>query len=125
MNEFPTVPKPFSDLIDQVFEIEKKQAAINEPNSIGRNIKRIKEILENWTPNEGLIYQNPLGENYNETRLDLEAEIAGESTDDLIVTEVIKPIIRLRTNRATTIARKGIVIVESKNNNKNIKTTTL
>jgi len=63
----------------------------------------------------GLIYQNPLGEPYNETRTDLEASIAGSSADNLVITEVIKPIIRLRTNSgATTIVRKGVVVVESK-----------
>ena len=52
---------------------------------------------------------------YNETRTDLEASIAGNSAENLIVTEVIKPIIRLRTSSGTTtIVRKGIVVVESR-----------
>ena len=64
----------------------------------------------------GLIYQNPIGEKFNETRTDLEASIAGNSAENLVVTEVIKPIIRLRTNTGvTTIVRKGVVVVESKN----------
>jgi hypothetical protein len=114
MNEKITMPKTYIDLLDQVFEIEKKLESISEANSIGRNINRIKEYFENLTPDCGLLYQNPLGEKFNETRTDLEASIAGSSTDNLVITEVIKPIIRLRTNSgATTIVRKGLVIVES------------
>ncbi|MDR1984486.1 MAG: hypothetical protein LBQ28_06665 [Prevotellaceae bacterium] len=115
MNDRITVPKAYIDLLDQVFEIEKKLESINEPNSIGRNVNRIKEIFENLMSDSGFIFQNPLGEKFNETRTDLEASIAGNSADNLVVTEVIKPIIRLRTNSgATTIVRKGVVVVESK-----------
>jgi hypothetical protein len=117
MNERLTIPKACIDLLDQVFEIEKKLENINESNSICRNVNRIKEIFENLTQDHGLIYQNPLGEKFNETRTDLEASIAGSSSENLAVKEVIKPIIRLRTNSgATTIVRKGIVVVESNNN---------
>jgi hypothetical protein len=115
MNERITVPKAYIDLLDQVFEIEKKLESISEPNSIGRNVNRMKESFENLFADGGLIYQNPLGEKYNETRTDLDANIAGTSADNLVVKEVIKPIIRLRANSgATTIVRKGVVVVESK-----------
>jgi len=110
-----SIPKKYIEIIDQVFEIEKKLDGINEPNSIGRNINRIKEMFEYLTEDSGLIYQNPLGEPYNETRTDLEASIAGNSAENLVVTEVVKPIIRLRTSSgATTIVRKGVVVVKSK-----------
>jgi hypothetical protein len=115
MNEKITMPKVYIDLLDQIFEIEKKLESISESNSIGRNVNRMKEYFENLTPDCGLIYQSSIGELYNETRTDLEASIAGSSSDNLVVTEVIKPIIRLRTNGgATTIVRKGVVVVESK-----------
>jgi benzoyl-CoA reductase/2-hydroxyglutaryl-CoA dehydratase subunit BcrC/BadD/HgdB len=115
MNDTISFPKKYIEILDQVFEIEKKLESINESNSIGRNVNKIKEMYEYLTADGGLIYQNPLGEPYNETRTDLEASIAGKSTDKLVVTEVIKPIIRWRTSSgATTIARKGVVIVESK-----------
>jgi hypothetical protein len=115
MNDTLSIPKVYVDVLDQVFEIEKKLEGISEPNSIGRNVNRIKDCFENLTQDSGLIYQNPLGEKFNETRTDLEASIAGGSADNLVVTEVIKPIIRLRTNSgATTIVRKGVVVVESK-----------
>lgn len=115
MNERITIPKIYIDLLDQIFEIEKKTDNINEPNSIIRNINRMKEIITNLTKEGGLIYHNPIGESFNETRTDLEASIAGSSIDNLEIIEVIKPIIRYRTyNGTTTIVRKGIVVVESK-----------
>jgi hypothetical protein len=115
MNNSISIPKKFIEILDQIFEIEKKLDCISEPNSIGRNVNRLKECFEDLMSDGGLIYQNPIGEKFNETRTDLEASIAGNSSDNLIVTEVIKPIIRLRTNSGvTTIVRKGVVVVETK-----------
>ena len=115
MNLIASVPKHYIEILDQVFEIEKKLESIGQANSIGRNVNRIKEIFEYLEIETSLIYQNPLGEKFNETRTDLEASIAGNSVENLVVTEVIKPIIRLRTSSgATAIVRKGVVVVESK-----------
>jgi hypothetical protein len=109
-----------------VFEIEQKLEVIKEPNSIKkRNISRIKDIFENIhatpsEPNCGLSYHNPIGEKYDETRTDLEANIAGESTKDLVIKEVNKPIIRFRAPGIDRIVRKGVVVVGSKTNKKEI-----
>jgi hypothetical protein len=116
MNDTIPFLKKYIEILDQVFEIEKKLESISESNSIGRNVNRIKEMFEYLMTDSGLIYQNPLGEPYNETRTDLEASIAGNSVDNLVVIEVIKPIIRRRTsNGETTIVRKGVVVVKSRN----------
>jgi hypothetical protein len=114
MNEQIKVPKIYIDLLDQVFELEKKVESLMESNSISRNVSRIKEIFEHLEVDGGLIYHNPIGEPYNETRTDIEASIAGNSADNLIISEVIKPIIRYRKGGITLIARKGIVVAESK-----------
>ena len=120
MNEIHKIPKFYIDLIDQVFEVEKKLYSIEESNSINRNILRMKEIFENIfsTSSEtdvGLSYHNPIGESYSDTRTDLEASIAGSSIENLVVKEVVKPIIRYRKGSLTMIARKGVVVVEAKN----------
>lgn len=112
--------KPYFELLDQLFEIERKLENIEESNSISRNLNKMKDIFESGLSTSssadiGFIYHNPIGETYNETRLDLEASIAGNSTENLIVTEVIKPIIRYRHGAESRIARKGVVVVESKN----------
>lgn len=111
--------KPFFELIDQLFEVERKLGNIQEENSITRNLNKMKDTFENLFSNStgadiGFIYHNPIGEQYNETRLDLEASIAGSSTENLVITEVIKPIIRLKSGGSTYIARKGVVVVKSK-----------
>ena len=113
--------KPYFELLDQLFEIERKLENIEESNSISRNLNKMKDIFEtnlfsSSTSSEiGFTYHNPIGESYNETRLDLEASIAGNSTDNLVIKEVIKPIIRYKSGGSTLIARKGVVVVESKN----------
>ncbi len=113
--------KPYFELLDQLFEIERKLENIEESNSISRNLNKMKDIFEtnlfsSSTSSEiGFTYHNPIGESYNETRLDLEASIAGNSTENLVIKEVIKPIIRYKSGGSTLIARKGVVVVESKN----------
>ena len=121
MVEQVKVPQAYLDIINQIFEIEKKIAVLQENNSIQRNINKLKDILENdlsSTSGEaaGFVYHNPLGESYNETRTDCEASIAGISTDNLTITEVIKPIIRYKSGGLNKLVQKGIVIAESKNN---------
>ena len=111
-----TIPKYLKDLINQIFEIEKKASKI-DGHSIHRNINKIKDIFENeLSEAHRITYSNPLGEAYNETRTDCDASIAGESTEDLIITEVIKPIIQISKDGVSFIAQKGVVIVESKKN---------
>jgi hypothetical protein len=114
MNEQLKIPKFYFDILDQIFEIERKLEFLRESNSVNRNISRLKEIFEQLETDSGLVYHNPIGEPYNETRTDIEASIAGNSADNLFITEVIKPIIRYRKGGITLIARKGIVVAESK-----------
>ena len=117
----------FLDIINQIFEIERKVEKLEETNSIQRNVAKLKEIMESQVStlfaNEiGFIYENPIGQVYDETRTDCNASIAGENTEDLIIIEVIKPIIRLKQsdliqqNDITRIVQKGVVVVQSKNN---------
>ena len=119
MKEQVKIPKLYIDLLDQIFELERKAEAIQEANSMNRNINKMKEIFENIfstaTETEvGLSYYNPIGELYNDTRTDLEASIAGDSSENLVVIEVIKPIIRYRRGGSNLIARKGVVVVQTK-----------
>lgn len=119
MREKVKLPKAYIDILDQIFELERKVEALNEPNSLSRNVKKMKEVFECIFTSEtegesGLTYHNPIGEAYNETRTDIEASIAGNSTENLYVTEVIKPIIHYRIRGTALIVRKGVVVVESK-----------
>lgn len=117
------IEQKYLDFINQVFEIEKKVGSLKEDNSIMRNINKLKNILQDEYfategKSQGLTYNNPIGEDYNETRTDCEADIAGKSPENLKIVEVIKPIIYYHyvDNGTTfkTIVQKGIVVAESK-----------
>ena len=61
------------------------------------------------------IIENPINQKYKETRTDVEANISGDSTENLIIVDVIKPIIRIKQGKVSKIIQKGIVIVQDKN----------
>ena len=109
--------------MNQIFEIEKKTANIGEENSIQRNLNKIKGILEEefFRGNNliGLTYHNPIGENYSDTRTDCEATIAGNDINNLLIIEVIKPIVFCAYQEndlvMKSIVQQAVVIVKSKN----------
>lgn len=113
------IPKHYLFMLNQLFEMEQKVAKIQEQNSIQRNIERLKDFFETeaLTENQGLMFHNPLGESFNETRTDCEATISGTGHDNLKIIEVIKPIIYVKYSNTQMIAQKGIVIVQSENKN--------
>ena len=110
----------YLDLVNQIFEIEKKANNIKEENSIQRNINRINSLLENgFFKDDGLSYHNPLGEDYTDTRTDCEATIAGTEVENLEIIEVIRPIIfyayKEEEKIIKVIVQPAVVIVQSKN----------
>ena len=110
------IPKHLTFILNQLFEIENKVKNINELNSIQRNIDRMKDYFETdaLAEGQGLVYYNPLGESYNETRTDCEASISGSSHENLEIIEVLKPIIYFKYANTQTVIQKAVVIVESK-----------
>lgn len=114
------VPQAILDLVNQVFEIEKKARTIKEQNTIQRNINKLNGILADGLflqSQMGLSYHNPIGEPYKETRTDCEATLSGVSSENLVIIEVIKPIIyvTLTSNQTTAkvIVQPAIVIAQS------------
>lgn len=99
--------KQIVNIINQVFEIEKKLAA-NSTAGLQRNIERIKAELEEM----GYDYHNPLHEKWDETRTDCEASIAGTLRSKMVITEVIKPVVRQREEGGKKVVQKAIVVVE-------------
>ncbi len=97
-------------IINQVFEIEKKAADRPEMASLQRNIDRIKTALEEMD----LQYHNPAGEKYNETRTDCEANIVGELNNNMIITDVVKPLVFELVNGQPVIIQKAVVLVENR-----------
>jgi hypothetical protein len=107
------ISKSILTVMNQVYELERKLKKYNDPGDCSRNIDRMKDAFEEL----GLTYEDPMGQAFKETRTDLEASISGAATEDLVVAEVIKPIIRVRvcdgTREFSRVVQKGIVVVES------------
>lgn len=100
-------------ILNQLFEMEKKAQRLRDADALQRHVQRIKDKYAEM----GLVYDDPTGEYFDETRTDCEAHIAGESTEDLVITDVIKPIIRFRSGPITRLAQRAVVVVESKKSN--------
>lgn len=97
------------NLINQVFDLEKKIKQKNE-NSLLRNINRIRDIISE----SGYVITDPLGQEYNETRTDCEASIAGEGKGRPVITEVLKPAVYKKDTEVTKLIQQAVVIVEGK-----------
>jgi hypothetical protein len=106
------VPKWALGILNNLCDIEKKLDINGDGSNIKRNVDRIKDLLEE----ENIFYENPLGQKFTETRTDLDATITGEGVEDLIVVEVIKPIIRVGNKNYSVVVQRGIVIVQSRKN---------
>ncbi|KAA5534487.1 hypothetical protein F0919_07650 [Taibaiella lutea] len=97
-------------IINQVFEIKQKLEQDNLAGKFERNFNRLFSAFEE----EGYTCNNPLGERYTDSRSDCTANIVGRESKNMMITQVIKPIIYQKENGALTLIQKGIVIVESK-----------
>lgn len=99
--------KQIVNIINQVFEIEKKLSAQGAP-SLGRHVERIKQELNDM----GYDYHNPIHEKWDETRTDCEASIAGTLKKKMVITDVIKPVVHKADESGKKIIQKAIVVVE-------------
>ena len=108
------IPKSLLNALNQLCEIEHKVIKLGSPAGIERNIAKMKDAFAEL----GLVYENPMGQAFQETRSDLDATITGNGTDSLVVVEVIKPIVRLvvrdGSGEFSKIVQKGVVLVESR-----------
>jgi hypothetical protein len=104
-----SLPKFVLQTLNHLYEVERKLALHGDAAGVLRNIERIKDAFAD----EKLFYEDPMGQAFSETRADLEASIAGEGTENLRVTEVIKPIVRYGDAAYSRVVQKGIVVVRS------------
>jgi hypothetical protein len=111
------VSKNILVVLNQLYEIEEKLKKNGDPHNLQRNVNKMKDAF-NALEEFGLIYEDPMNQPFKETRTDLEATISGSGTDNLVVVEVIKPIIRAAMREGagefSIVVQKGIVVVESK-----------
>lgn len=127
-----SIPKSVLTTLNQLYELEQKLKKHGDPNNLQRNVTKMKDAFaeEGLAMGDlggvqyriGLVYEDPMGQSFKETRTDLDATISGSGTDNLVVVEVIKPIIRAvfrdGAGEFGRIVQKGIVIVESQKENK-------
>lgn len=107
-----SVPKPLLTALNQVYELEQRIAKQGDSCNLRRNIDRLKDAFEEL----GLVYEDPMGQRVNETRTDLEVSIAGIGTENLIVVEVIKPVIRAVDRGMpgfSKVVQRGIAVAKS------------
>lgn len=123
--QVPTITKSSLTILNQLYELEQKLKKHGDPANLSRNVNKMKDVLaEEGVPawdgggsqlHFGLTYEDPMGQPFKETRTDLEATISGSGTENLVVVEVIKPIIRaILGDGLFKVVQKGIVIVESR-----------
>lgn len=96
-------------VLNQNFEIEKKMGRLDNGETLRRNVDRIYNRFED---DFGLRVEDVSGQPYNETRIDCEATVTGDATEGLVITEVIKPLIRQNIEGVSTIVQKAVVLVE-------------
>lgn len=100
------------NIVNQVFEIEKKLIEMDSNEKFRRNISRIYYEFE-----EGLnvLVKNPIGESYNDGRLDCDANIVGDLRAEMKITDTIKPIVYQKNpDGSVVIVQKAVVIVSAK-----------
>lgn len=108
------IPKWILVTLNNLYEIEKKLALHGDAGNAIRNVEKMKDMFTEM----GVFYEDPMGQEFRETRTDLDATISGSGTENLVVVEVIKPIIRGGEAAFSKVVQKGIVVVESKEGNK-------
>jgi hypothetical protein len=97
--------KSLIEIANQVHTLEKKMAKATDSTQYTRHIQRIRQALEEM----GVTYHSPEGEKYTDSRTDIEANLTGNPSDNMGITDVIKPIVM----QDGKIVQTGIVIVES------------
>ena len=107
-----SVPKPLLTALNQIYELEQRIAKHGDSCNLRRIIERLRDAFEEF----GLVYEDPMGQRVNETRTDLEVSIAGTETQNLVVVEVIKPVIRAVDRGVpgfSKVVQRGIAVVKS------------
>jgi hypothetical protein len=108
------IPKWILVTLNNLYEVEKKLALHGDVGNAIRNVEKMKDLFAEM----GVFYEDPMGQEFKETRSDLDATICGSGTENLVVVEVIKPIVRAGEAAFSKVVQKGIVVVESKEGNK-------
>jgi len=105
----PASEKTICHIINQLHTLQMRCESKMDKDRMRRQFERIYRSFEDL----GYFIKNPLGEDYNLMRMDCKASIAGDSSEDLKIVEVIKPIIYFRNKKGNQIIQPSVVIVSS------------
>ena len=108
-----SVSKVYLDLANQIFELNRKLEKLPSNQGAKRHLDNIANFLQDGLLSQGgLFLENPLGTKYNETRTDCECVgIAGEDSGKLVISEVVKPLIRFKYQQYNQIVQRAVVVV--------------
>lgn len=90
-----------------VFELDKRVSSKNDIPALTRLQDKMKQVVAD----AGILVYDPAGEKYSETRTDVEANIAGTAMGNLVIKDVIKPVLYIEEHGKKTLLQKGVVIV--------------
>ncbi len=105
------VPKYVFTVLNQVFEVERRLSKVDDPVRFSRPLEKLKEAFD--SDEAQFVIENPISQKYDITRTDVEATITGTKHEGLVITEVLKPIIKLTCNGVSRIIQKGVVITSA------------
>jgi hypothetical protein len=110
-------PKSIFRLFNQIFELERRAMQLSDGENVLRQVRRMKELFEE---DFHLTYEDPTGQQFSETRTDVEARLAGDSAENLVIVETLKPVIRFSKGPISSIVQKGIVVAGARVDESNI-----
>jgi hypothetical protein len=102
------IPKHVFTVLNQVFELERKLSGLNDSMKFDRSLAKLREAFDSQEMQ--FIIENPLHQRYDITRTDVVATISSSEHDELVITEVLKPVIKVTSNGVSRIIQKGVVI---------------
>ncbi len=108
------IPKYVMVVLNQVFEIEKKLASLDDREKLSRPLEKIKTAFD--SEDMQFLIDDPIAQKYDITRTDVETTIVGIGHDNLKIIEVFKPIIKITSNGVSRVIQKGVVIASSTDN---------
>jgi len=105
------VQKYVLTVLNQTFELERRLSKLDDSDRFVRPIERLKEAFD--SDDTQFVIEDPINQKYEITRTDVEATITGTAHEGLVITEVLKPIIKLTRNGISRIIQKGVVIASA------------
>jgi hypothetical protein len=105
--------------LNALHSLRKKMHRLDDASSLQRSTQALERLFKDeWVhPSYGFVAHDPKNEPYSETRADCDASIAGDSTENLVIVETMKPIIAMHIRKedqpTTIVVQKGVVVAQS------------